>query len=229
MQGVIKHMGTFFVRAITGIVFAAFVLAVFFLLPPWCFSALLLLVAAEIVLFEWSAIVVINKSFFVPFTLLYPILPFALMIALNQRVEFRFLLIVAIFLAFAFDTGAYIFGVLFGRNRLVPLISYGKTWEGLLGGCFCACVTSTLIIKYISGFWNVFDGLLLGFLFAAFLLAGDLFESTLKRLAGLKDSGFILPGHGGLLDRFDSILFAAYFIFFFRDQLIVIIRQSYFL
>lgn len=108
------------------------------------------------------------------------------------------------------DTGAYLVGRTFGRHKLAPTISPGKTWEGVAGGAIC-CIIYAII-------WALFDSALRlrvqGLLWIAFLagtmllfalgIVGDLFESALKRGAGAKDSGTLLPGHGGVLDRIDS-------------------------
>ncbi len=113
-------------------------------------------------------------------------------------------------LSFVYDTGSFIFGKLFGRNKIWPAVSPGKTWQGAIGGYLTTAASATLII----GYYPISLTLLITLLFCISALAGDLFESYLKRRVGLKDSGSILPGQGGLLDRFDSILFTTYFIFF---------------
>ncbi|MCE9641278.1 MAG: phosphatidate cytidylyltransferase [Betaproteobacteria bacterium] len=106
------------------------------------------------------------------------------------------------------DTAAYFFGKTLGRRKLAPAISPGKTWEGV-GGAFAA-VTVYALVLYLGQF----IGHDLQFLIAAFFgmtvfsILGDLFESWLKRGAGVKDSGTILPGHGGMLDRIDGVMSA---------------------
>jgi len=111
------------------------------------------------------------------------------------------------------DTAAYVFGSLFGKHKLAPNISPGKTWEGFL--CSCVFTVGLAIgLSYIPLFrqwaeipvswWIVF-----ALIIQVFGLMGDLTESLFKRKAGVKDSGNIIPGHGGVLDRVDSILFAA--------------------
>ncbi len=105
------------------------------------------------------------------------------------------------------DTGAYFFGRRFGRTKLAPNISPGKTWEGAVGGTFLVVVYGLAIgfgFSLVSG--PEIASVILGMLaFAALSIIGDLFESLLKRQAGLKDSSAILPGHGGVLDRIDSL------------------------
>jgi len=106
------------------------------------------------------------------------------------------------------DTGAYIVGVNFGKNRLFERISPKKSWEGFWGG-----LVLTVVAAYVLFLW-VHEGsmalwLITGFVVSVFATLGDLVESMLKRSANTKDSGTILPGHGGVLDRFDGALFAA--------------------
>jgi phosphatidate cytidylyltransferase len=107
----------------------------------------------------------------------------------------------------SFDTGAYLVGRTIGRRPFLPWISPKKTLEGVLGGLVVATVVVALVLA-ISGSSPV-EALVLGPLLGAVAQAGDLAESLLKRAAGVKDSGTLLPGHGGILDRVDSILFAA--------------------
>jgi phosphatidate cytidylyltransferase len=121
----------------------------------------------------------------------------------------RALLLYALFLVFAADTGAYFAGRRFGRRRLAPAVSAGKTWEGLAGGLLGAGAFSALAALAVgipADWWPWW--LAIGVLAAGLSVSGDLFESVLKREAGAKDSGNLLPGHGGLLDRLDSLLAA---------------------
>ncbi|MFN4262176.1 MAG: phosphatidate cytidylyltransferase [Thioalkalivibrionaceae bacterium] len=110
----------------------------------------------------------------------------------------------------AADTGAYFVGRRFGRHALAPSISPGKTREGVLGAVF-AVVALGAIWAAALGFegWNALQFILLGVIVGLWSVSGDLFESVLKRERGVKDSGQILPGHGGVLDRIDSLLVAA--------------------
>ena len=115
----------------------------------------------------------------------------------------------------ASDSAQYFVGRLVGRRRLAPLVSPGKTVEGALGGIVAAAlVGATLGVQWIPGV-TMRSGTLLGLLVAGFGIAGDLFESMLKRGAGVKDSSSFIPGHGGVLDRIDSWLFAGpvYYLF----------------
>ncbi|MEU3859818.1 phosphatidate cytidylyltransferase [Streptomyces sp. NPDC028722] len=104
------------------------------------------------------------------------------------------------------DTGAYAVGWRFGKNRLAPRISPGKTREGLLGAVLFAMVAGALCMRFLidDGVW--WQGLLLGLAVAASATLGDLGESMIKRDLGIKDMGTLLPGHGGIMDRLDSLL-----------------------
>ncbi|MER7193400.1 phosphatidate cytidylyltransferase [Streptomyces flaveolus] len=104
------------------------------------------------------------------------------------------------------DTGAYAVGWRFGRTKLAPRISPGKTREGLLGAVGFAMVAGALCMQFLidDGFW--WQGLLLGLAVAASATLGDLGESMIKRDLGIKDMGTLLPGHGGIMDRLDSLL-----------------------
>ena len=107
----------------------------------------------------------------------------------------------------SFDTGAYLVGRAIGRRPFLPWISPKKTVEGVLGGLAAATAAVALVLVATSD--NLREALVLGPLLGAAAQAGDLAGSLLKRAAGVKDSGSLLPGHGGILDRIDSILFAA--------------------
>jgi len=112
------------------------------------------------------------------------------------------------------DTFAYLVGKNFGKQKLFSKISPKKTVEGFLGGLFFACVSSYFIAKFTHTL-DFTNWLILSIIISVFGTIGDLIESKYKRQANVKDSGVIMPGHGGLLDRLDSILFAAPFIYLF--------------
>jgi CDP-diglyceride synthetase len=108
---------------------------------------------------------------------------------------------VFVWMIWANDTGAYVVGKPFGKHKLWPSVSPGKSWEGFVGGL----VASAFVAGAVFGWeWSV-----MGALIGALSTAGDLTESAWKRRLGLKDSGQLMPGHGGALDRFDGFLFAA--------------------
>ena len=112
------------------------------------------------------------------------------------------------------DSFAYLIGKNFGKQKLFLRISPKKTVEGFLGGLFFSCIASYFIAR-ITGTLNSTSWLILSIIISVFGTLGDLIESKYKRQAKVKDSGVIMPGHGGLLDRLDSIIFAAPFIYLF--------------
>jgi phosphatidate cytidylyltransferase len=109
---------------------------------------------------------------------------------------------------FAADTAAYFAGRLFGRHKLAPAVSPGKTWEGFVAGS-AACVFVTWVALYESGYVTGWRSLVLGGVIALAAPMGDLFASGVKRDLRAKDFGRVLAGHGGILDRLDSVLFSA--------------------
>jgi phosphatidate cytidylyltransferase len=117
------------------------------------------------------------------------------------------LLLFLILLVVAADVGAYFAGRRFGRNKLAPRVSPGKTWEGVLGGFVAAAVMAAIGVWWFNVDAQRFVALCIIVVVASII--GDLTESLFKRHAGLKDSGTLLPGHGGLLDRVDSVTAAA--------------------
>lgn len=114
-------------------------------------------------------------------------------------------LLYVMLLVWGADSGAYMFGKLFGKHKLAPKVSPGKTWEGLVGGLVTSAVISWLFGRYAP--LNVVPMTLLicSVLAALASVLGDLTESMFKREAGIKDSGHLIPGHGGILDRIDSL------------------------
>ncbi len=114
----------------------------------------------------------------------------------------------------AADTGAYAVGSLFGRRPLLPRVSEKKTWEGAVGGVAFGALAGWVASRTFAGYLAPWQGPALGALAAVVGLLGDLFESLLKRDAELKDTSRVIPGHGGVLDRFDSLLFTAPLIYY---------------
>lgn len=153
----------------------------------------------------------VRDSLFTIGGVIYCVLPFALLnlIVYNADTEENFEplpIIGIIFLIWSNDTFAYLGGSIYGKNKMIERVSPGKTWEGTLTG---------VLITF--GLSNLFDALIcplpaylwptLGICVPVLATIGDLVESKLKREAGVKDSGSIMPGHGGILDRFDSLIF----------------------
>ncbi len=169
--------------------------------------AILLILIAVVTLFKYPNELYYDSGKLI-FTVIYTALPFCFALGLPKfssfddhfSLEVMFLFI----LIWSSDTFAYLVGKFFGKHKMAPKISPKKTWEGYAGGVVLTLILSYFIEHYqpgLRGNWMV-----VGFLIAAFAPVGDLVESQLKRNFGVKDSGNIIPGHGGLLDRLDSFL-----------------------
>jgi phosphatidate cytidylyltransferase len=121
------------------------------------------------------------------------------------------------------DVGAYLVGSRIGRHQMMPHISPSKTWEGFFGAFIFSTAVSCLLIflmpKHLA-LLNYFHGTVLGLLIGVAAVVGDLGESIIKRSTGVKDSGFLLPGIGGILDLIDSVLFTAPLLFFYLRFLV---------
>ena len=121
----------------------------------------------------------------------------------------------ALFTTFGSDTTAFFCGQALGRHKLAPHISPGKTWEGAIAGVFGAIMTSLLLVTILDLPLSYGQAILLGLLVSIFGQLGDLTESLFKRKMGVKDSGKLLPGHGGVLDRTDSVVFAGIVVYYY--------------
>lgn len=153
---------------------------------------------------------------FTLFASVYVAMPFACYVALGfVSNEFSFTLPLALLLLiWANDTGAYLFGVTWGKHRLFERHSPKKSWEGFVGGLFTGLVVAWILSVYFPTIPLV-HWLAIALITGVFGTLGDLVESMLKRSLNIKDSGTFLPGHGGLLDRFDSLFFAAPMVYFY--------------
>ncbi len=158
----------------------------------------------------------INNWAYTMLSQMYIALPFSLINVLaftatpEGTVRFNTLLPLSVFVfLWVNDTGAYCVGSLLGRHKLFPRISPGKSWEGCAGGAAFVLAAAFAISYYLDGVMlKHWEWLGLGLVVVVFGTWGDLVESLFKRTLGIKDSGSILPGHGGMLDRFDSSLLA---------------------
>ncbi len=142
-------------------------------------------------------------------------LPFSLLSFILYIDGWQPVILLAVFVTiWVNDTGAYLVGVTFGKHRLFERISPKKSWEGFFGGALAAFISGYVFSVYIPEIslinWLIFSEIIV--IFGTF---GDLIESLLKRTVDVKDSGNVIPGHGGLLDRFDSMLLAAPVIFIY--------------
>jgi phosphatidate cytidylyltransferase len=186
-------------------VYAALVVLAFFVLfvaevrvPAFCVAAVFWIVAVPV--WFWVGVKPQQRAVLVAagFVVLVP--PALAMIALMPSEALAVLAV-----AWIADTGAYFAGKRWGRHKLAPSISPGKTWEGVAGGLLAAAAYAIILSISASGGTTgmaFFIGVTL--VLAVMSIVGDLFESAAKRQAGLKDSGTLLPGHGGMLDRIDS-------------------------
>ncbi len=156
---------------------------------------------------------------------IYVCLPLAMLIMIDQRYLFNhsisgiwifFLLVVT----FANDTGAFYSGKLFGKHKLYETVSPKKTWEGSVGGVLFAFFVGIAFMKIFDLHEIDFSIFLIIFLLSVSGQIGDLAESMLKRSFNVKDSGTLLPGHGGILDRIDSLLFAAPVLYIYLEMMI---------
>ncbi len=151
----------------------------------------------------------------------FSLLPFIAYISVSQSIvtSYQSLVLLAVFVTiWVNDTGAYLVGVTLGKHRLFERISPKKSWEGFFGGALVALLSgyvfSLLIPEITLVQWLIFSEIIV-----VFGTYGDLIESLMKRTVNVKDSGTIIPGHGGILDRFDSMLLAAPVIFIYLSFL----------
>lgn len=129
----------------------------------------------------------------------------------NNGLEWFFCLLTVVF---AGDIGAYLFGVTLGKNKIAPLLSPKKSVQGAIGGLFFSLLAA-LSFKYFIPTVPLYILAISGFFGGLLGQIGDFFESLIKRVSGVKDSGAIMPGHGGVLDRLDGVFFAAPLFYFF--------------
>jgi len=214
------NIQTFKTRALTAIIFAA-VMLVGLLWNVWSFFILfmIVLIGAFFEFAELTKKIPPSKpirNVFLAF--LYIFLPLALLMSLRltyisgetENTMGKVIPCAIIFSIWINDTMAYIVGSFIGKTPFSK-ISPKKTWEGTIGGAILCVVVITLLGKWL-GYYRTMDWIAISSICAVFGTLGDLLESKLKRLAGVKDSGTFMPGHGGFLDRFDSLLIAVPFV-----------------
>ena len=182
------------------------------------------MILLPVIMFWESKPVFLKNIFYSLFGLLYISLPLALLMDLRTKWEeasYQLAMTIPLLIIFSLwinDTMAYIVGSVIGRTPLSK-ISPKKTWEGTAGGVLLTIIAISLIAHFTQRM-DVTDAAIMSGLAAVTGTFGDLFESKLKRMAGVKDSGAIMPGHGGFLDRFDSLLFAAVAVWFYAEWFI---------
>ena len=189
-------------RIISGIILAAAVLFITFW-DPISFNVMCAL--GGVVLWrEWRNLTRTRGTAFFVLGLVYITAAVAALIYLRQQ---NINILLAVFaIVWTGDIAAYATGKLFGRHKIAPNISPGKSWEGLVGSIIASAAVGAWL-----GHVAPIPHAILGAFFAVLGLGGDLFESSLKRHAGVKDSGSLIPGHGGLFDRVDALLPCAIF------------------
>lgn len=216
----IKKINELSTRLITALIFGILFWGIFLFLPPRVTSIGLLTILIIILLGEWPTFLSHNNRFLWLLTPLYPILPFILLIILNENSTTRPLLYYLFGMVFIHDTASYVVGNLIGTKKIMPSVSPGKSWQGFFGGFLATCCALQITLWEFKLTRPFFSILTVSFAVCAISLGGDFFESWLKRRANIKDSGSLLPGHGGFLDRFDGVLFTAFFFYIYRYHLV---------
>lgn len=179
------------------------------------FSMMLVAIFTIITLFELPKLVELSPLFFLFVALIYPGVPVSCLIYLNYKYHYLnvFIPLYPFLVAWTADTFGYMVGKTFGVHKLCPSISPGKTWEGLIGSTVGVFLFNLFFIPKTEILWlinlNIFGLFLVSVLFTLCAFAGGFLLSFLKRRKGLKDAGDVLPGHGGFLDRFDSVFACA--------------------
>ena len=156
---------------------------------------------------------------FTYYALFYISLPFTLLIYFPYIISDQWMpeiIFLPFMLVWLNDIFAYLFGVSFGKHKLFPRISPRKSWEGAIGGSVVTLMAGLVAAVYIEGL-RVIDTAIISLLVVIFAIYGDLIESMFKRTLEIKDSGQFLPGHGGILDRFDAVLFTLPVIFVYLE------------
>ena len=156
-----------------------------------------------------------HPFFLVLFGLLYITAPSLLAVVIYSLKKGEWILFFILAVVWIGDTGAYLIGSTLGRHKLYPAVSPKKTVEGSIGALIFSALTSLILTAYLVTELSLIDALLLGPGISVIVQLGDLGESMIKRRAGVKDSGTVFPGHGGMLDRIDSLLFAIPFVYFY--------------
>lgn len=139
----------------------------------------------------------------------------------GQYFNSAILVFLALFLIWMNDTWAFFTGTLFGKHKLLPRISPSKTIEGFIGGMIMSLISALIFRHFFTPFIPLIDMIIMTIVAGFVGLAGDLVESAMKRDASVKDASSILPGHGGVLDRFDSVLFALPVLYYYLIFIVI--------
>jgi len=214
-------------RMVTGLTGGITLYVIMLYCPAYIFSVIIFL-ACAIMLMELKKILQKTPLFFWLLAPLYPTVPCCILIFFNQTSSYKFLLYYLFVTVAIFDSASYFAGKscksLWTPTKIAPSISPGKTWEGFFGGYLGVTIILFLILYQHPTHLNWQTIFFLSTAISVVAFCGDLFESYLKRYGNVKDSGTILPGHGGLLDRCDAILITAIFFFIYKDVLLKLLQ-----
>lgn len=213
-------MNSLMSRARTALIAGAIFFACY-ICGPLVFGLLLSAIFISLLTIEWLPLCNKINRRLIAVTPIYPVVPMISILYTLSYYESSFLLPLYPFLmAWAGDTGAYITGTYLGKHKICPTISPKKTWEGLAGGFMTIFMVNILFLGYDSLHAAIFIPGLSGLIFFSLVMTiagflGDIAVSWLKRRAHVKDTGDLLPGHGGFLDRFDSLFCIILFFLIF--------------
>ncbi len=192
------------IRIIAGAVMAIMVLSAL-ALGGMFFIALVMLCALQMIR-EWDSITLNENIMWRLIGLVYVAIPCACLLWIRSQADGGFLVLTLLLAVWATDIGAYFAGRIIGGAKLAPAISPNKTWAGLGGGMIAAALITMIATSFSPYPKSIGSAVAVGLAIAVLGQVGDLFESWLKRRAGVKDSGSLIPGHGGLLDRIDGLI-----------------------
>lgn len=220
---------TFSIFPLIGLLFGAMILASFyadryvFEMKGVAVTAIVILCLTCFIFFKANIHDSVTAVSVIIFGVLYVAWPLAHLIPLRGLLNGQNLIFFILIVTWGVDTGAYYTGRNLGRHKLSPHISPGKTVEGAIGGVI-SCILSALLARWLFlPELSINNALFMGIGFGIISQIGDLSESMLKRGAGVKDSGSLLPAHGGLLDRIDSVIFTVpvfyYYIIYFAPEI----------
>lgn len=205
-------MKDFRLRAMTGALAGTLFLGTYLIAPPF-FLGLLGAITFWVLVIEWPQVIgyrLIDPRFW-GVSLIYPLMPMITLMYLvvHFRHDWPIVPLYPFIASWIVDASAYVVGSRWGRHLCVPSISPNKTWEGMLAGVLSLLLINIACVLYYNLQVSTLFVVAASIVVAVIAIFGDLFMSWLKRRRGIKDTGRVLPGHGGLLDRFDSVLFIA--------------------
>ncbi|AHC39480.1 phosphatidate cytidylyltransferase [Ehrlichia muris] len=197
--------GSLFVRSLSSVFICAVVsLSLYFGEISFYILCFLLAVVSSV---ELLNIMQCKRLYYVP-AFFIVVIPYASLVYIYNLLNGEIILIWLITVVWGTDIAAYFVGKNIGEKKIIPMISPNKTWAGLFGGVVAGAFIS-VIVSIIFGIFFVFHAFIAGILIAVVAQIGDITESCIKRLCKVKDSGTLIPGHGGILDRMDSFIFTA--------------------